>query len=502
MQYYIVLCNQSKYIYDIHALVSAFTPGYEVKVLTKDSVIRNREIQKASPSMELELNKDKMTCRFLASTKTIGEGWTKEDSLVSIRKENRIQIQNVEDHEYKNTLKLFVYDSLCKYHEKELPWGDLTGIRPTKIPMTMMEEGKTKEEIETFLKDAHRVSDDKITLAIDIAKRESTILGKTHGVDGYSMYIGVAFCPTTCLYCSFPSNASFGKEKVLDQYLACLEREIDDVADQMSGRPCDSIYIGGGTPTTFSAEQLQKLMDKIKSKFNIRELQEFTVEAGRPDSLNRAKLEVLKKAGVTRISINPQTMKEETLRLIGRAHTVQETRDAFALAREVGFDNINMDVILGLPGETLEDVRYTLEEITKMEPDNLTVHCLAIKKGSRMQQYVAEKGLPVMEDMDQAVELAAEYAQKMGLVPYYLYRQKHMSGNFENVGYAKPGKFGLYNILIMEEIQDIIACGAGVISKHVYPSGRIERCENVKEVSEYLNRVEEMIQRKRTLWEQ
>nr|MCR5320359.1 hypothetical protein [Lachnospiraceae bacterium] len=188
MQYYIVLCNQSKYIYDIHALVSAFTPGYEVKVLTKDSVIRNREIQKASPSMELELDKDKMTCRFLASTKTIGEGWTKVDSLASIRKEYRIQIQNVEDHEYKNTLKLFVYDSLCKYHEKELPWGDLTGIRPTKIPMTMMEEGKTKEEVEAFLKDAHRVSDDKITLAIDIAERESTILGKTHGVDGYSMY--------------------------------------------------------------------------------------------------------------------------------------------------------------------------------------------------------------------------------------------------------------------------------------------------------------------------
>ena len=227
---------------------------------------------------------------------------------------------------------------------------------------------------------------------------------------------------------------------------------------------------------------------------------EYTVEAGRPDSITREKLNVLREHGISRISINPQTMKQETLDLIGRRHTVGQAIESFWLARELGFDNINMDLILGLPGETLEDVRGTMEQVKRLSPDNLTVHSLAIKRAARLKMFAEDyEGMEIQNSWDM-VDLTAAYARELGLSPYYLYRQKNMAGNFENVGYARPGKAGLYNILMMEEKQDIVALGAGSISKRVYPSGQIERVENVKDVALYIGKIEEMIDRKRKLF--
>ena len=266
------------------------------------------------------------------------------------------------------------------------------------------------------------------------------------------------------------------------------------------GKILDSVYIGGGTPTTLEAGQLDRLLTALRELFDFSTVQEFTVEAGRADSITREKLEVLKKHHVERISINPQTMKQETLHLIGRQASVVQVEEAYRLARMVGNFNINMDIILGLPGETEEDVRNTVDRIAAMGPDSLTVHSLAIKRASGMNAWIQENGIQTLRNTDATMKIAADGAARMHMQPYYLYRQKNMSGNFENVGYAREGCYGLYNILIMEEKQTIIAVGAGSISKRVYPDGRIERCENVKDVSQYIERIEEMIERKRKIY--
>jgi oxygen-independent coproporphyrinogen-3 oxidase len=237
----------------------------------------------------------------------------------------------------------------------------------------------------------------------------------------------------------------------------------------------------------------------VRQKLDFSNVKEFTVEAGRADSITKEKLEVLKKYGVSRISVNPQTMKDDTLKLIGRQHTVAQVISAFNLAREVGFDNINMDIILGLPGETESDVQHTIDEIVKLNPDSLTVHSLAIKRASRLNQWIEENGISTLKNTDTTMKIAQEGAYKLGMKPYYLYRQKNMSGNFENVGYAREGKYGIYNMAIMEEVQTIIALGAGSITKRVYPDGRIERCDNVKDVALYIEKIDEMIDKKRTL---
>ncbi len=282
--------------------------------------------------------------------------------------------------------------------------------------------------------------------------------------------------------------------------LDSIEKEIDYVAEAFKDKKLNTIYIGGGTPTTLEPDQLERLLSKIENSFNLSFLQEWTVEAGRPDSITREKLKTIKRHPVTRISINPQTMKDETLELIGRRHTVLQVKDAFLLAREEGFDNINMDIIVGLPQETKEDVENTLEEIKKLGPDNLTVHSLAIKRAARLNTQKEEYAGMKSVNSESTMELTQDAAEEMGMKPYYLYRQKNMTGNMENVGYAKPGKEGIYNILIMEEMQTIVALGAGAITKAVYPNGRIERCENVKDIKTYLEKTDEMIERKKRLF--
>lgn len=472
----IVYTNKAGMEYDIHSLVKAFYPDTDVKVLTPESVIKDKSILEAEREIEILFAEEKISL-CMAGNEYVHEGtWDK------------------------NVFKLFVYDVLSKETGKELPWGNLTGIRPTKIAMTMIEEGKTDEEITAFLKENHKVSDEKTALSLDIAHREKELLDVLHYEDGYSVYIGIPFCPTTCLYCSFTSFPICVWKDRVGEYLDAVEKELRFTAEVYKDKFLDTVYIGGGTPSSLAAEDLDRLLTMTKSILDFSNVIEFTVEAGRADSITREKLQVMKQHGVTRISVNPQTMKQETLDFIGRHHTVEQVKEIFKMAREEGFDNINMDIILGLPGEMEEDVAETIRQIKKMNPDSLTVHSLAIKRASKLAGWIEKNGIATLNNTDQTMEIAREGALSMDMKPYYLYRQKNMSGNFENVGYAREGKFGVYNILIMEEVQTIIACGAGTVTKRVYGDGRIERCDNVKDVALYISKIEEMIDRKRQLF--
>ena len=467
----VIYIKEDIFQYDIHSLYKAFYPEEEVRVIIGEMGSVPDKEQDISPSDEIS---------FIDVNRT------------------------------KNELKKAIYFDLSQKTGKVLPWGDLTGIRPTRIAMNLMEEGRTPEEIRAYMKDTYLVSDEKASLAIDIALREKEILKDIDYKNGYSLYLGIPFCPTTCLYCSFTSYPIGAWKTRVEDYISCLKKEIDFVADAFKDKTLDTVYIGGGTPTTLEPEQLESLIGYLRERLDFLGVKEFTVESGRPDSITAEKLRTMKKMGVSRISVNPQSMSDETLRLIGRRHTVARFVEAFNLARQEGFDNINMDIILGLPGEAAEDVRHTIEEIKKLDPDDLTVHCLAIKRGSRLYEAMRERELKgelktsfikPSVDIAQMAEIAAQGASDMGLKPYYLYRQKNISGNFENTGYAREGKAGIYNILINEEVQSIVALGAGTVTKRVYDEGgRIERCDNVKDVDLYMNSIDEMIDRKRRLF--
>ena len=383
---------------------------------------------------------------------------------------------------------------------KTLPWGTLSGVRPVKIPMELLEKGCTDGEILRHLESDLLVSPEKAALSLEIAVRERSLMQRCIGEDTYSLYLGIPFCPTTCLYCSFTSYPLSRYGKRLEEYLASLFKEIDFAAEHFREKRLRTIYFGGGTPTTLPAEMMDRLLSYIESRLSLDDLLEWTVEAGRPDSIDREKLQVLKNHPVTRISINPQTMKQETLDLIGRRHTVEDVREAYALARALGFDNINMDLILGLPGETEEDIGRTLEEITLLCPENVTLHSLAVKRSSRLNLMKEKYQGFRMENSETIMRMCSEKLRSVGLLPYYLYRQKNMAGNLENTGFAKPGTEGLYNIMTMEECQDIVALGAGAVSRRNFPGGRIERSDNVKDIDRYIDGIDEMIRRKAELF--
>ncbi len=400
----------------------------------------------------------------------------------------------------KDRLKYMLYQLLVSLTGRELPWGNLTGIRPVKLATGLMEAGYSNPQIARELRERYLVSPGKTAMAVTIANREKEILKDVDYRSGYSLYVGIPFCPSICLYCSFSSNPLSVWKNRVDEYLQALRKEIFAAASMMkeTGRHLDTLYIGGGTPTTLEPDQLRFLLSALEEAFGYEGLLEFTLEAGRPDSIDPDKLKAIREYPVTRISVNPQTMNQETLDIIGRKHTVLQTEEAFLQAREQGFDNINMDLIVGLPGEDISMVQHTLEKIRELSPDSLTIHSLAVKRAARLNIFRDRYAEMSFENNQEIMDLTMRTAYEMGMGPYYLYRQKNMKGNFENVGYAKEGKAGIYNILIMEEKQPIIALGAGGACKLVCDGGtRVERIENVKDVKSYLERTDEMIERKR-----
>lgn len=491
-----ILLNDQAYEQDIRELLMAFYPG--------ESFVYERN-EDAAIAVVGQLSEDGESYRlFLVARGRLNfhpwGGASPEELQEFAVFDEPIPVDRQSRTETKNRIKRRLYVILKGQTGKSLPWGTLTGIRPTKIAMTKLEEGMNEEEIYSYMKSTYFTSDEKIALSIEIARRERQLLSTIDYEHGYSLYLGIPFCPTTCLYCSFtsyPIGKWAGRTRT---YLDALYREMAYVAEKKRGCPLDTVYFGGGTPTSLPAEDLDQLITKLKATFDCSGIQEFTVEAGRPDSITREKFAVLKKHGVTRISINPQTMKQETLNLIGRRHSVEDVKSCFHLAREMGFDNINMDLIIGLPEEESEDVRETMEEIKALAPDSVTVHPLAIKRAARLNTMKeVYKDLKIVNTQEM-IDLTARYAREMGLEPYYLYRQKNMAGNFENVGYAAPGKACIYNILIMEEKQTIIGCGAGTTTKVMFPEeNRLERVENVKDVEQYIGRIDEMIARKERL---
>ncbi len=492
--------NDNAFEQDIRELLMAFYPGEEF--LYSQPETEERPVQFA---VEGIWNEDRTVFRLQLISYGSSEFHVLSDLPPEIQREldcadQPIQADPADRGETKNRIKRRMYVLLMSRTGKLLPWGALTGIRPTKIAMTHLAKGMEPQAIEKLMREQYYASPEKAALSVEIAERERGLLSAVDCEHGYSLYIGIPFCPTTCLYCSFTSYPIDRWAGKMDQYLNALFREMDFVAETMAGRTLDTVYFGGGTPTALSAEDLDRLITRQRATFDVDHAKEFTVEAGRPDSITREKLRVLKKHGVGRISINPQTMKQATLDLIGRRHTVEAVKETYAMAREEGFDNINMDLIIGLPEEDMEDVRATMEEIKNMAPDSLTVHSLAIKRAARLNTMKeVYKDLKIV-NTHEMIDLTAQYAREMGLEPYYLYRQKNMAGNFENVGYAAPGKACLYNVLIMEEQQTIVGCGAGTTTKVVYPGeNRIERAETVKNVEQYIERIEEMIDRKRQL---
>lgn len=395
-------------------------------------------------------------------------------------------------------------DDLKRYYFKELnnisgyqpPWGILTGVRPTKKCNEYLSDGLTRSAIQRLLVEEFYVSEDKARLVLETCFNQLTINQMpTENLVG--IYIGIPFCPTRCVYCSFAQN-QFDQKKI-DLYLDALFQEIDYVAQMLKNLQIypETIYIGGGTPTSLSEIDFERLIIKIRDQFDFREVKEFTIEAGRPDTITLKKLECIHRYHGNRISINPQSMNQRTLNQIGRNHTAEQITEAFKMANSVGIPIINADIIAGLPGESDLEFNQSLEQVIKLSPQNITVHTLAMKRASKLKVVDKDYNYKEHGSLNDLLKGSSARLKAFGYGPYYLYRQKQTTGNFENVGYAIEGMQSIYNVRIMEEHQSIIALGAGGISKIYFPlENRHERVPNVSDLSHYINRIQEMIKRK------
>ena len=369
-------------------------------------------------------------------------------------------------------------------------WGALTGIRPAKLAAGLLEEGKSEEEADAVLRDVYFVSDSRRKLCLSCAK--AGLEAKAELAENeISLYVGIPFCPTRCAYCSFVSNSVEKSFHLVEPYLQALLAEVDSAAAMVKelGLRVRSFYMGGGTPTTLTAEQMDRLLGRLNEKFDLDRAVERTVEAGRPDTITAEKLAVLRKNGVDRISVNPQSMDDKVLAAIGRRHSGDDIRAAMELVNRAGFPHVNMDLIAGLPEDDPERFRRTLDEVIAFGTDNVTIHTLSLKKGSRIT--LEGTRIPTVGEVAAMLDYAAPALEAAGFAPYYLYRQKYMSGSFENVGWCRPGGIGWYNIYIMEELHTILSLGAGGSTKLVDPArNRIERAFNLKYPQEYIQRPE------------
>lgn len=495
--------NYELYESDFRQMIQAFVPGERIVTEDKDKALEQGTpifvFEAIFSDMTNHLDGDNMSA--VDPTSELGEvvmrilvnGVSQEQEMISCRYRNR--------KASRNQVKAAAYRLLSRYTGRTLPWGSMTGVRPTKFATAMVEAGCSDDDIIQEYLTTYLTTRQKGEICCRVARREQALLSPFHYTEEYCLYIGIPFCPSRCLYCSFASYSVETFSDRIEPYIQALFREIDYVARAYAGKRLVAIYMGGGTPTALSVNQLARVIEYIDSVFDTSYVREFTVEAGRPDSLDEEKLRMLQSHPVTRISINPQTMNNETLAFIGRAHTAEQIIETYQMARAVGMDNINMDMIVGLPKETLSEIRHTLDCIRQLQPESLTVHSLALKRSAELNIQMQKYRDSITGSTDEMLREADLTAQELQMEPYYLYRQKNIPGNLENVGYAIPGKECLYNILIMEEKMDIIAVGAGTSTKMVYPDS-IGRIENVKNLDEYIRRVDEMIERKRIGFEQ
>ena len=397
--------------------------------------------------------------------------------------------------ESKDSIKREIFHKLSTSTGLRPEWGILTGIRPVKLCGELI-DAHGLDEARRVLKNEYLIDDSKIDMIVKMYNYQIASFGKAKE-NSVGMYIGIPFCPTRCLYCSFISSQA--ENEKLEAYVDTLIEEIKEIGLRLDNSKfhIESLYIGGGTPTTLNENQLNRLLDAINKYLDIHSIKEYTIEAGRPDTINLEKLKIIKAHGCERISINPQSMKPETLVTIGRSHTPLEIEKAFELAHSLDFNSINADLIAGLPGEELSDFDASLEKIIGLGADNITIHSLAVKRASRLKDEDPVFHYKQSSITNSMTAKGFETLCNRGFEPYYLYRQKHMAGAGENIGYCKPEKAGLYNIRIMDEHQSILALGAGAISKRFYSDeNRLERIPNVSNVGHYINRLDEMIERK------
>ncbi|MDE6149629.1 MAG: coproporphyrinogen dehydrogenase HemZ [Ruminococcus sp.] len=409
------------------------------------------------------------------------------------------RIQNAEsdyENECELTLSRLLFSVMSELTGKQAKWGIITGIRPVKRVNKMLSNDMTKDQIYDIMRNRYLCDNNKIDIAYKTAKTQSEILSDLDN-KSFSLYVSIPFCPTRCSYCSFVSQSIEGCLNLIPEYVDNLCREIEYTAEIVKrlGLVLDTVYFGGGTPTTLEADMLDKLMKTIAGSFDLSNLREYTVEAGRADTITCEKLKVLKKNGCNRISINPQTLNDSVLERIGRKHTAEQFLDSYKLAKSIGFESVNTDIIAGLPTDTLDSFKNTVDKLIQLEPENITVHTLSIKRAARLNQEEND------EVFDNPASKMVDYATKRllenGYLPYYLYRQKNMLDNLENIGWCKPNKESLYNIYIMEEVQTILAVGAGGSTKLVdLKNDRIERIFNYKFPLEYNKHFDLMIKKK------
>ena len=399
----------------------------------------------------------------------------------------------------KRYVKIAAFRMMRQVENVYTPWGSLTGIRPTRLLRELIGSMGEAQAL-AALRDDFDVSAGKIALAHEILRMQADIFA-TQTPHDLDVYIGIPFCASRCLYCSFLSQVRTGKTDMA-AYLDALTRDIELGAQitRESGYRVRAVYVGGGTPTVLTAQELERVLACVQAAYGGFG-RELTVEAGRSDTITAEKLQVIKRFGAQRICINPQSMNDATLARIGRSHSTQNIREAFDISREIGFDSINMDIICALPGEGLPDIRRTLEAVRELAPENLTVHTLALKRSSMLKERLDEYPLPDAAAADEMVALGGAFAREMGMRPYYMYRQKYMRGNLENVGYALEGKECIYNVDMMEETTAIMAHGAGAMTKRVFERElRAERIPNPKDIATYIAKVDTLAERKRALF--
>ena len=388
-----------------------------------------------------------------------------------------------------------VYYDAAMHFIKPPQWGSLSGVRPTKLTTKHLLEGGTAASADKLLLERYHVSEARRKLCLEASLASVKAAEKLREND-ICLYVGIPFCPTRCSYCSFVSGDIARCAHLLKPYLEALKQEIAHVGKlvKASGKTVRALYIGGGTPTTLSAKQLQELMEELRRHFDLSELIEYTIEGGRPDTLNLEKLRTVRTLACDRMSINPQTMNDAVLETVGRRHSSAQTLAAYEAAVQAGFDGINMDLIAGLPGDTTESFEKSLRQVVDLKPTNITVHTLAIKKGADL--FFQREQLPTAEAVEEMLQTTEDLLRKEGYAPYYLYRQKYMSGSFENVGWCKPGYEGWYNIYMMEELCSIISLGGGGMTKINLPNGRLERFHNPKFPQQYLEKLEDVLRQK------
>lgn len=428
-------------------------------------------------------------CRGGRSSEAAAEGNAPEPEADALERDRILQ----------RILKQSYYRAALPLLDTVPQWGALTGIRPARLASKAMEAGRTEEETRRLFEEEYFVSPERTNLALEAAKAG---LKAKAGLrrDEISLYIGIPFCPTRCAYCSFVSADVQKALRLVDPFLSALHREVDAAGALLrrTGVKLRTIYIGGGTPTTLNPEQLDALLGWVRAAFDLSRLTEFTVEAGRPDTITPEKMAVLKERGVDRVSVNPQSMVDEVLEAMGRSHTAADTLRAYRIVRDAGLRAVNMDLIAGLPKDSVRGFRYTLDSVLDLAPENVTVHTLALKRGARLM--LERQGLPDGAETAAMLDYAWPRLWEAGQVPYYLYRQKYMSGALENIGWCVPGYEGLYNICIMEELHTILALGAGGSTKLTDPdTGRIVRTANPKYPKEYIERIDALCAEKEAL---